>query len=128
MKKINNKALGVLALIILDIIVMVISAYHIFNLNMLTNNSYVALYAVAFAVSFGVYCKIRYKDDSKAIGRWNAIALLVGLAFALFGGSNIPWGISPESFILKYTCYASLTIGCVLYLWNDYKSNELTEC
>lgn len=40
MKKINNKALGVLALIILDIIVMVISAYHIFNLNMLTNNSY----------------------------------------------------------------------------------------
>lgn len=127
MKKINNKALGFLTLVVVDITVMVISAYHIFNFNMLTNNTYVALYAAAFTVSFFIYCRFRYKDDSKAIGRRNATALLIGLVLALFGGSNVLWGIRPESFALRCTCYALLTIGCILYLWNDYKSDKQIE-
>lgn len=125
--RINKKALIELVLVVINVIVMVLSGYHIFNLNHLMSGEDFIVYLCAFVITFAIYCYLRYRDETKLIGRWNVTAMLIGLVMALFGGSNVLISSVPETLTIKSTCYALLIIGGVLYGWNDYKSDKLME-
>lgn len=125
-KRINRKALTKLLFIMLDILVMIVSGYHVFNLNRVLSATETVVHGTAFTVTFAFYCYLRYKEDSKVIGGWNVGAMLGGMVLALFGASNVLMDDVPESLALKILCYATLIFGGALYAWNDYKSEKLT--
>lgn len=122
MKK--KKAITTILIIIVDILLMMFSAFHLFNLSLSQSLTSHVAYAVLFLVAFAAYGVCRYKYDAEVIGKGGVTAMLASILFMAFGASNIYPGYAPESDTVKTICTVMFILGAAIYCYYDHAADK----